>query len=594
LNLDPKIAAIADYWATAPVFDAKTRSEIKALIDEKNSKELTERFYRNLEFGTGGMRGIVGAGTARMNGYNIRKASAAFALELKKAFGKDGKIKIGITYDSRHFSKEFARITAEVMAGYGIASMITKELRPVPMLSYMVRHFGCSGGVCITASHNPPNYNGFKVYWKSGGQIIPPYDEQVISNYNAIDKYEDIKSIDYEKAKSQGFIEEVGDELDKAYFEELKKLSLHSEGRENFKIVFTPLHGTAGKPVSEALALFGFKDVQVVPEQRLPDANFPTVKFPNPEDPNALAMAVALAKKTNAHLVLGTDPDCDRVGIVVNEGGDFWYLNGNQIGCLLIEYMLSSMKEKNLIPKNGLIIKTIVTTDLQNMIGEEYGCYVEETLTGFKWICQVIEEYETGIRKPYRQYICGGEESYGFLAGSFVRDKDGISSCCLAAEMTAYYKSKGLKLSEVLDSLFRRHGVFHESLYTATLPGKDGAEAIKQIMHRLRTNPPRVIDGVAVEKMRDLSVCQEFLVTPTKLEKSNDLALPRSDVLQFILADGTKISARPSGTEPKIKFYFSVRQPVSKDVSQADLDQAKALCISRTGRIEELFVALTR
>lgn len=592
--MDKHILEQAQVWATSTVFDEQTRKEIANLLEREDGQELKERFYRDLEFGTGGLRGILGAGTSRMNIYNVRKATAALSLYLNQAFADKAERSVAISYDSRMFSREFAEAAAGVFAAYGIKALITKELRPVPMLSFMVRQFHCVAGICVTASHNPPNYNGYKVYWANGGQVVPPHDNEVIQRYLGIKSYDAISTMPFNEGMKKGLIREIGAELDDAYFDEVKKLSIRSEGRKDFKIVYSPLHGTGFYPVTTALKLFGFNNVIVVPEQKDPDGKFPTVKSPNPEDPEALAMAVKLAQKENADLVLATDPDSDRIGFVVNEGGKFVYFNGNQIGCLLVDYVLSAMKAQGKMPANPLVIKTIVTTDLERHIANYYGAHCDETLTGFKWICQVIDEYESGKRLPYRQYVCGGEESYGFLAGSFVRDKDGVSSCAIAAEMVAWYKSQGLTLTQVLDQIFRRHGVYQESLYTITLPGMDGAQKIASMMQRLREAPPRVIDGVKVRNLRDLQNCQTFEITDSRIIPSGSIDLPSSDVLQFILEDGTKVSARPSGTEPKIKFYVSVRQPIDAKIGDQDLQRIKDQCRERTRRIEATFTAMAQ
>lgn len=589
--METNIAKLANYWATSPVFDKETRQEISKLLEANDSKELTERFYRDLEFGTGGLRGILGAGTARMNIYNVRKAGQAFADYLNSYFGKEPK-SIAISHDSRRFSREFAKATAEVMAANGIKAFITKEMRPTPMLSFMVRHYKCRGGVCVTASHNPPQYNGYKVYWETGGQIVAPHDEAVIKRYTEISSYETIKFISYEQGLRDGMIQEVGAELDEAYFKEVEKLSVRKQGRENFKIVYTPLHGTGAYPVPEALRRFGFKDVVLVPEQAKPDPDFPTVKYPNPEEPEAMEMAINLGKKLKADLVLGTDPDSDRIGIVVREGDEYRIFNGNQIGSLLIDFFLSGMKDAGRMPAKPLVIKTIVTTDQQEKIAAHYGALCEETLTGFKWICQLVDDIETGKNKPYRQYVCGGEESYGFLAGTFVRDKDAVSACCIAAEMVAYYKSQGKTLSMVLDEIYRRHGLYLESLATFTLLGKEGAERIGTIMNQLRREPPREIAGAKVEKLRDLEKGQEIDLTQNGQRTPQLIPLPSSNVLQFILSDGSKVSARPSGTEPKIKFYFSVQKALSPSASDQELGLAKDSCAKRLQELEQAFKTL--
>ncbi|WP_176736228.1 phospho-sugar mutase [Oligoflexus tunisiensis] len=591
--MQDNIRKLAQYWSTSQVFDEKTRAEIAGLLSSNNEKELTERFYRDLEFGTGGMRGILGAGSARMNIYNVRKASQAFADELNAFFKGPEEKRVAISYDSRHFSRDFAEATAGVMAANGIRAYITRELRPTPMLSFMVRHYQCKGGVCVTASHNPPEYNGYKVYWETGGQIVPPHDEAVIRRYAALTDYESIRFMSFAEGVKKGLIHEVGAEFDEIYFKEVDKLSVRKEGREGFKIVYSPLHGTGAYPVTEALKRWGFKDVMVVPEQAKPDGNFPTVKYPNPEEPEAMKMAIDLGRKVKADLVLGTDPDTDRIGIVVREGDEYRVFNGNQIGSLLVDFYLSGLKDAGRMPANPLVIKTIVTTDQQDDIARFYGATCEETLTGFKWICQLVDDIEKGRSKPYRQYVCGGEESYGFLAGTFVRDKDAVSACCIAAEMVAYYKAQGKTLSMVLDELYLRHGVYLESLATLTLPGKEGADRIRQMMEHLRSDPPREIAGSEVRILRDVDAQTETSFDKGKAT-TKPYDLPRSNVLQFVLADGSKVSARPSGTEPKIKFYFSVHESLSKTASPAELSSAKGRCAKRLTELEAAFNAMAR
>lgn len=592
--MDQRILSRASYWAKNSVFDEQTRSEISELLNTNNEKELSERFYRDLEFGTGGLRGIMGAGTNRMNIYNVRKATTAMALYLREIHGADTALKVAISYDSRNSSREFAVATGEVLAAHGIKAIITKELRPTPMLSFMVRHFRCAAGICVTASHNPPEYNGYKVYWDTGAQIISPHDKAIIAKYAELERYEEIKHLPIERAQLEGLFEEVGAELDEAYFKKVLSLSRRKEGRSGFKIVYTPLHGSGLYPVTEMLKRIGFDQVIVVPEQKLPDGRFPTVKYPNPEEPEALHLALELARKEKADLVLGTDPDTDRIGIIVREGDQYTFFNGNQIGCLLVDFFLAATRDAGLMPKDPLVIKTVVTTDLQADIAAEYGATCEETLTGFKWICGLIEDYESGRLKPYRKYVCGGEESYGFLADSFVRDKDAVSAACIAAEMVAYYKSRGLTCSQVLDRIFQKHGLYQESLFTISLPGQDGAQAIKQMMHRLRTQPPMEIDGITVESLRDFETSQILSIQQGRFNPSGKLTLPRSDVLQFILVDGTKVSVRPSGTEPKIKFYVSVKDQSAEGASMHELQSMKKVALERLKRIEETFVKMAK
>jgi phosphoglucomutase len=584
----------AHYWATHSVFDEATRQEVSTLLATHNDRELSERFYKDLEFGTGGLRGIMGAGTNRMNVYNVRKATTALALYIREVHGANSALKVAISFDSRHLSHDFAVAAAEVLAAHGIKALMTKELRPTPMLSFMVRHYQCAAGICVTASHNPPEYNGYKVYWDTGAQIIGPHDQAIITKYGQMTRYEDLPFLPIKIAMAQGLCEVIGAELDEAYFKRVSALSLRKEGRSNFKIVYTPLHGSGLYPVTEMLRRIGFENVLVVPEQKLPDGRFPTVKYPNPEEPEALQMALDLARKEHADLVIGTDPDTDRIGLIVREGDSFTFFNGNQIGSLLVDFFLAATRDAGLMPKDALVIKTVVTTDLQAEIAKEYGATCEETLTGFKWICGLIEDYESGRLKPYRKYVCGGEESYGFLADSFVRDKDAVSAACIAAEMVAYYKSLGLTCSQVLDRIFQKHGLYLESLFTLTLPGKDGAAAIKQMMSKMRHDPPREIDGIAVEKLRDFETSQILSAAASGFNSSGKLTLPKSDVLQFILVDGTKVSVRPSGTEPKIKFYISVSDRSAKGASMHDLQSMKKTALERLRRIEKTFVAMSQ
>ncbi len=583
----------AKYWATSSVFDIETQKEIGQLIEAGDEKELSERFYQNLQLGTGGLRGILGAGSARMNIYNIRKATHAFALQLLESFPNQ-KVKIAVSYDSRRFSREFAETVCEVMAGHNIYSYITEELRPTPMLSFAVRHYGCKGGVCVTASHNPPNYNGYKMYWETGAQITPPFDGYIVEKFNKIEKYEEIPSVSFAEGVKEGLITEIGSDFDEIYFKKIEELKLRDVDTNDFKVVYTPLHGTGAFPVKEALKRFGFNDVTIVPEQEKPDSNFSTVKFPNPEEPEAMQMALDLGKKLGADIVLGTDPDTDRIGMIVKEGESYTFLNGNQLGTILIEYMLSSLKEKGELGENPLVIKTIVTTDLQDDVAKYHGAHCEETLTGFKWICDLIEKYEIGEKKPYRNYICGGEESYGFLAGSFVRDKDAVSACAIACEMIAYYKSKNLTASEVLDSIYRRHGLYLESLYTITLPGMEGGMKIKAMMDSFRANPPKQLAGIRVEMIKDIQKSQITKLHENDSELVGTIDLPASNVLQFILEDGTKVSARPSGTEPKIKFYFSVKKNISPDISDADLALKKDEAAQQISDLEKAFTDLAQ
>jgi len=499
---------------------------------------------------------------------------------------------VALSYDSRKYSLEFARAAAEVLAGHGIQALITQELRPVPILSFMVRLYGCHAGICVTASHNPPEYNGFKVYWQTGGQIVPPHDEKVMNEYSLIHDYEKIPRIPFHEGLAAGVIKEVGSELDEEYFNRLKKWHLSKNIGDNIRIVYTPLHGTGLFPVVESLKRMGFTDVHVVPEQRDPDSQFSTVNSPNPENPAALEKARNLAYKVNADLILATDPDCDRIGLEIRTGDRYFRPNGNQIGTLLNHYVLEKLSELGLLPERALVVKTIVTTDLQNDIAQEFGAECEETLTGFKWICQLIEDYESGVLKPHRRFVCGGEESYGFLADTFVRDKDGVIACCIAAQMVLDQKVKGTDAERDLDKMFRKHGVYYETLKDLNLPGKDGSESIQKMMAKLRKDPPLELDGIPVTRMKDYQTSQQFQLRGRQWELSGDLRLPSSNVLQFILADGTKVTVRPSGTEPKIKFYVSVKNVNA--IGVVDLSQIKSECEHRAIRIENYFVDMAQ
>lgn len=565
-TLSETVLARVKEWQDETVFDSQTVSDIRRLQAEGKNQELTDRFYKNLEFGTGGMRGILGAGSAYMNEYNVRKATVALAEQILHDFPQDrGKWKVAVSYDSRRKSEDFSRCIAETLAHYGIQTLRTRELRPVPMLSFLIRWKQCQAGVCITASHNPPQYNGFKLYWQGGAQVVPPVDDAVLARYLAQADYRNLPRMNYAEALEVGLVVEIGDELDQAYLDVLSNYELcPREYKANTKVVFTPLHGTAGKPLKMCFDRFGFKNVSVVPEQEKPDGNFPTVKFPNPEDPAALQMAVQLGEKLGADLVLGTDPDCDRIGIVFRaKNGQFKYLNGNEIGCLLTEFVLTRMQELKTLPKNGVVIKTIVTTELQRKIAEGYGVTVVDTLTGFKWICQMIAQLENCSPDKTKKFLCGGEESFGFMHGDFVRDKDGLSACVLAAEMVSFYKAQNKDLGDVLYDLHVKHGTYRELLHTETLPGADGAAKIVEMMRMLRKSPPIVLAGIKVVEMHDVLESQILTFRGEKFEVTQKLDLPKSDVLQFFLEDGSKISVRPSGTEPKIKYYLSTTRMVT-------------------------------
>lgn len=538
-----------DTWISSE-YDQETIAKVQELIDNKEETELLDSFYKELEFGTGGLRGIMGVGSNRMNKYTIGKATQGLANYLKKQF-PDQQIKVAVSYDSRNNSQLFGHLVADVFSANGIQVFLFDELRPTPMLSYAVRYYACQGGVMLTASHNPKEYNGYKAYWNDGGQLVAPHDKGVISEVNAIQSVSEIKF---------GRIEEnitlVTAEFDDLYIAANTRLSLHPEAvkaNKNLRIVYSPIHGTGITVVPQMLAAWGFENVHVVAEQAHPDGNFPTVVYPNPEEEDAMSMAMRKGEELDADVVMATDPDADRVGVAVkNTAGTFQLLNGNQIGSLLVYYVLSSKKDKNELKDNDYVVKTIVTTNLISDIAAGYGVKCYETLTGFKFIGEVMTKL---LGKE--NYLVGGEESYGFLVGDLVRDKDAVNSCAFIAEMTAYFKEKGQSLFEVLLDLYVQYGFYQEKLISLTKKGKAGAEEIKQMMVGLRQDVPRQLGGVAVHEIRDYENLESFDLS-TGIKTGIDL--PKSDVLQFITEDGDVISARPSGTEPKIKFYCSVRE----------------------------------
>lgn len=547
-NLDKDIQKKIDDWLTSN-YDEETRGAVQKLIDDQAETELIDSFYKDLEFGTGGLRGIMGVGSNRMNKYTIGKATQGLSNYLKKQF-PDQEIKVAVAYDSRNNSQSFGHLVAQVFAANGIRVYLFNELRPTPMLSFAIRHFGCQSGVMLTASHNPKEYNGYKAYWNDGSQLTEPHDKNVIDEVNAITSVKDIQF----EGNSQNIIS-VGEEIDQIYIDANKALSIHPEAvraQKDLKIVYSPIHGTGITIVPKMLASWGFENVTVVTEQATPDGNFPTVIYPNPEEEDAMALAKKKGEEIDADLVLATDPDADRVGIAVkNSQGQFQLLNGNQIGSLLIYYVLSAKSDLKQLGHNPYIVKTIVTSNLQADIAEHYHVAHYETLTGFKYIGELITKLgDSG------HYLAGGEESYGYLVGDLVRDKDAPNSCAFLAEMTAYFKSKGKTVYDVLLDIYQEFGCYQEKLISLTKKGKAGAEEIQSMMAGLRQNLPTTLGGIEVKEIRDYQLSQ---TTDMKTGSTNRIALPKSDVLQFITTDGDVISARPSGTEPKIKFYCSVK-----------------------------------
>jgi phosphoglucomutase len=560
--MDQKILSRANVWL-GDEYDAETRRQVQDLIDN-NPQELVDSFYQDLEFGTGGLRGVMGVGTNRMNKYTVGMATQGLANYLRKIFPDKDRISVVIAYDSRNNSPYFARITAEVFSASGIQVYLFKSLRPTPELSFAIRHLGCQSGIVITASHNPPEYNGYKAYWDDGSQLIPPHDKNVIL------EVQKITSISEVKFDSSGRnIEIIGEEIDRAYLDKVKQLSLSPEAirkHSDLKIVYTPLHGTGGELVPACLKLFGFDNVSVVAAQAAADGNFPTLKSPNPEEPAALAMAIEQANREGADLVMATDPDADRVGIAVRDlEGRFILLNGNQTAALLIYYLLVKWQENNKLTGKEFIVKTIVTSEILKDMADRFAVECFDVLTGFKWIAEIIR-----LNEGKKVYIGGGEESYGLMTGDFVRDKDAVSSCALIAETAAWAAGKGKSLYELLIDIYLEFGLYKESLISVTRKGKSGSEEIKKMMDDFRSTPPKAINGSPVVKIKDYQLLVE---RDTRTGQETPINLPKSNVLQFFLEDGSKISVRPSGTEPKIKFYFGVKADLP---SKADYEFVNA------------------
>ncbi|WP_149913627.1 phospho-sugar mutase [Sphingobacterium cavernae] len=562
-TLDQQTKSRIDQWLSAE-YDSETVAQVKQLVDNNEETELLDSFYKELEFGTGGLRGIMGVGSNRINKYTLGKATQGLANYLKKQF-PDQQIKVAVSYDSRNNSQKLGHLVADVFSANDIHVFLFEQLRPTPMLSFAVRHFNCQSGVMLTASHNPKEYNGYKAYWNDGGQLVAPHDANVITEVNTITSVKDIK---FERNSDNITI--VGSDFDDIYVQANKRLSIHPEAVEaqtDLKIVFSPIHGTGITVVPKMLEAWGFTNVSVVEEQAKPDGNFPTVVYPNPEEEDAMSMAKQRGEELGADVIMATDPDADRVGVAVrNSKGEYQLLNGNQIGSLLTYYVLSSKKDKSELKDNDYIVKTIVTTNLISDIGTDYGVKYYDTLTGFKYIGEVITR-ELGREN----YLVGGEESYGFLVGDLVRDKDAVNSCAFIAEMAAYFKTQGKSLYEVLLELYVNYGFYKEKLISLTKKGKAGADEIKQMMVDLRADAPKTLGGVQVKEIRDY---ENQVATNLISGDTSVIDLPKSDVLQFITVDGDVISARPSGTEPKIKFYCSVKETLL-DASNYEAISAK-------------------
>jgi phosphoglucomutase len=550
-SLDPSINRKIEQWLNGNYND-ETKKSIQHLIDTENTEELNDAFYKDLSFGTGGLRGLMGVGTNRMNIYTVGKATQGLSNYLKKTYPNQA-IKVAISFDSRNSSSLFAQTVADVFSANDIEVFLFDELRPTPELSFAIRELGCKSGVMITASHNPKEYNGYKAYWNDGGQLTAPHDSNVIKEVNALS----IDQIKFDRKAE--LITKISDEMDQAYLEKVTALTLRPEAikeQHDLKIVYSPIHGTGVTIVPKILSKWGFTNINLVDSQSVPDGNFPTVVYPNPEEEEAMSIGLKAAASLNADLLLATDPDADRVGVAIkNHEGTFQLLNGNQIGSLLVNYVLSAKQESNTLQKNDFTCKTIVTTNLIQEISNSFGVNCYEVLTGFKYIGELMTNLV-----GRENFLVGGEESYGYLVGDLVRDKDAVVSCAFIAEMSAYYKNEGKSLFEALTSLYLKYGFYKEKLISLTKKGQNGAEEIKLMMEHLRSDTPKTLGNNKVVLLKDY---ENGISIDQTTGKQKELSLPKSDVLQFILEDGSVVSARPSGTEPKIKFYCSAKLPLS-------------------------------
>ncbi len=570
-NIDPNVLERSKQWLE-PNYDAETRKQVQKLIDS-DPAELTEAFYRDLEFGTGGLRGIMGVGTNRMNQYTVAMATQGLANYMNEQFSELPLKRVAIACDSRNRSQEFAKVTAEVFAANGFKVYLFEGIHPTPELSFAIRHFGCQGGVMITASHNPKEYNGYKAYWNDGGQLVAPHDKNVITEVLKI------KSIaDVQREEGSKMIEMVGADVDRVYLDKVKALSLSPEAvksQKDLKIVYTPLHGTGVHLVPQVLKEIGFENVTMVKEQAIPDGNFPTTPSPNPEEKVALQMALDEAKKIGASLVMATDPDADRVGVAIpKDDGEFVLLNGNQTASVLLYYLLKKWKENGLLTGKEFVVKTIVTTELLKDMAEKLKVECFDVLTGFKFIADIILKNE-----GKKTFIGGGEESYGFLIGDFVRDKDAVSACMMIAEVAAWAKAQGKSFNDILCDLYMEYGFYKEDLLSITKKGKAGLEEIQQMMVDFRNNPPKEIAGSKIVLIKDY---QQQISKDLKTGKETKIDLPKSDVLQFFTERGDKLTVRPSGTEPKIKLYFGVKAELK---SKAEFEMVEK---QLAGRIDEM------
>ena len=553
-------------WINSDIINEEIKDELKNIKDEK---EIEDRFYKDLDFGTGGLRGIIGAGSNRMNIYTVSKATQGFANYLNESFENPS---VAVAYDSRNMSKEFATAAALTLCANGVKVFLYESLRPTPVLSFAVRHLNCKGGIVVTASHNPKQYNGYKVYDEFGGQVTDEKANKIISLVNEVKDFSMIKNMSEEEALNKGLLVYIGEDVDKAYIDEVKDLTIRKElvkeKAKDLKIIYTPIHGSGNIPVRRVLSELGYSNVKVVKEQEEPNGNFPTAPYPNPEMPQVFELALEMAKQESPDIIFGTDPDCDRIGVVVKESnGEFKVLTGNQTGLLLTHYVLSALKETNSLPENGVVIKTIVTTEGARKIAEDFGIELMDVLTGFKYIGEKIREFrESGDKK----YLFGFEESYGYLAGEFVRDKDAVIASMLIAEMTLYYKEQGMSLYEALIKLYEKYGFYKETLISIELEGKEGQEKIASCIDALRNSPIESVEGVKISTKLDYKL---------SLEESNgvksEIKLPKSNVLKYILEDGSSFVVRPSGTEPKMKIYLAVKGS-SLENAESEIERFKS------------------
>jgi phosphoglucomutase len=579
--MDQKIIERAKLWGQNSYFSDEDRLEVSRLLENipQNEQELTERFHQDLEFGTGGLRAPMGMGQNRMNKYNVRRATQAMANNIKKHFGAGSSAVIA--YDSRHRSREFALEAAGVFAANGIKAHVFPEITPTPMLSFGVRYHGAQAGIMVTASHNPPIYNGYKAFWNDGAQVVPPVDKEIIAAYNQLTDWNAIRHMDFEEARQQGLACWVEEQVNEAFYQVIEKEVIQDpelcrqHGKE-LAVVFTALHGTSQIPCTTIAARLGFSNWHSIKEQAIPDGNFSTVKSPNPEDPKAMAMATEYMLKNNADIAYGSDPDGDRLGVVINDNGQAVYLNGNQIGALMLYYIFSVKLSKQTLPKHPLVLKSIVTSPIQNAIVEHFGGEVEDTLTGFKWMAARIREHEE--QKTGKDFLFASEESFGYMPHCRSRDKDGISSVALMSELALYFKRQGKNLNQALDEIYEKFGFYMESLVSLDYEGIEGSKKIQRIMQFFRQYPASEFAGEEIVAKEDYDSSQSY---DLKLKSNKIITLPKSNVLSFTLASGNRLFLRPSGTEPKIKFYTMVR------VTEGELAHKKINALKRIHQIEE-------